>query len=317
MNIVILDGHTLNPGDLDWSLLEEYGKLQIFERTAQDELLDRAKDAEILFTNKTVLAGETINNLHKLKYIGVLATGYDVVDTEAARNKGIVVTNVPGYGPDSVAQMVFAHILNITNNVAQHSRDVARGGWRRTDDFCYWLTPQIELKDKILGIVGYGAIGRATAKIGRAFGMKILIHTRSIPRSLPEDIRYVELDGLLAGSDIISLHCPLTAKTKGIINSNVLNIMKKNAILVNCSRGPLIIEEDLAIALNNGTIAAACLDVLREEPVKTGSPLIGAKNCFITPHIAWATKEARFRLLQIAAGNLRSYLAGAPKNQVN
>lgn len=317
MNIVILDGHTLNPGDLDWSPLEEYGKVQIFERTTPDEILDRAKDAEILFTNKTVLAGETINNLHKLKYIGVLATGYDVVDTGAAKNKRIVVTNVPGYGPDSVAQMVFAHILNITNNVAQHSRDVAQGGWSKTRDFCYWLTPQLELKDKILGIVGYGEIGRTTAKIGLAFGMKILIHTRTAPQNLPEDVHSVELDKLLADSDVISLHCPLTGKTKGMINGRAIKLMKKDAILVNCSRGPLIVEEDLAEALNKGDIAAACLDVLREEPVKTGSPLIGARNCVITPHIAWATKEARSRLLHIAVNNLRSFLAGTPENQVD
>jgi glycerate dehydrogenase len=308
MNIVVLDGYTLNPGDLNWSELEKIGSVEVYDRTSPEQLLSRAENADIVFTNKTVLAAHELQKLSSLKYIGVLATGYDIVDIEAARQQGITVTNVPGYGPDSVAQMVFAHILNITNNVAGHADDVNQGGWGKADDYCYWLTPQIELKDKVLGIIGYGAIGKATARIAIAFGMEVVIFTRTTPKNLPEKIRHTNLDELLSASDFISLHCPLTKETRRIINEDTLQRMKESAILINCSRGPLVHEQALAQALNSGRIRAACLDVLSEEPVKQENPLIGAQNCYITPHISWATLEARTRLLTIAVDNLRAFL---------
>ncbi len=308
MKIVVLDGYTLNPGDLDWSELDQFGSVEVYDRTSPDQLESRAEDAEIIFTNKTVLAAHNLQNLPSLRYIGVLATGYDVVDLEAARQQGITVTNVPGYGPDSVGQMVFAHILNVTNNVAEHARDINLGGWSKANDYCYWLTPQVELKDKVLGIIGYGEIGKATARIATAFGMNVVIFTRTVPKNLPEKVSYTNLQELLSTSDFISLHCPLTPETKEIINEETLQLMKKSAILINCGRGPLVHEQDLAHALNTGRIKAACLDVLSEEPVRQENPLIGAKNCFITPHISWATLEARTRLLAIAVDNLRAFL---------
>ena len=314
MKIVVLDGFTLNPGDLDWSELEKIGNVEVYERTSPDQLLLRAADAEIVFTNKTVLKGPDLDRLPALRYIGVLATGYDIVDIEAARQQGITVTNVPGYGPDSVGQMVFAHILNVTNNVAEHAQHVGGGGWSKADDYCYWLTPQVELKDKVLGIIGYGEIGKATARIGIAFGMKVVIATRTPPKSLPAGITHTSITELLATADIISLHCPLTDQTRQLIDEKNIELMKNSAILVNCSRGPLVDEEALANALNTGRIRAACLDVLSEEPVRHENPLIGAKNCFITPHIAWATLEARTRLLAIAVDNLRAFLQHKKRN---
>lgn len=316
MNIVVLDGYTLNPGDLDWNELETFGNLQVYERTSSDQVLERARDAQAVFSNKTVLSADTLENLPNLRFIGVLATGYDVIDIEAARRLGITVANVPGYGPNSVAQMVFGHILNFTNNVSEHSHDVIRGGWTKTEDYCYWLTPQVELKDKTLGIIGYGEIGKATARIGEAFGMKILVHTRTVPKNLPGNIRHVSLDELLTTSDFISLHCPLTDKTHELINAEKISLMKNSAILINCSRGPLVDEEALAAALNEEKIRGAGLDVLSEEPVRQENPLIGAKNCVITPHIAWATREARTRLMAMAVDNLRTFLEGKPENRI-
>ncbi len=316
MEIVVLDGYTLNPGDLDWAPLYAFGMVQIYDRTAPDHIW-RAREAEIVFTNKTPLSAAALETLPNLKYIGVLATGYDVVDVEAASRRGITVTNVPGYGADSVAQMSFAHILNITNNVAGHVADVAAGGWSQTDDYCYWLTPQVELKDKILGIIGFGEIGRAVSSLARAFGMQVLVATRTPPDPLPDDIRLVDREELLRKADIVTLHCPLTETTRALINDETIGLMKKSAILVNCSRGQLIDEEALARALEGGRIRAACLDVLSREPVRGDNPLIGAKNCHITPHIAWATREARSRLLAIAADNLRAFLAGKPQNIIS
>jgi glycerate dehydrogenase len=316
MKIVVLDGYTLNPGDLDWSGLQALGELKVYERTSRDEIISRAADAEILLGNKTVLTEDILEKLPALRYIGVLATGYDVVDIEAARRRNIAVTNVPGYGAASVAQMVFAHILNITNNVAGHSQDVAGGGWGRTDDYCYWLTPQVELAGKTMGIIGYGEIGRATAALAGAFKMEVLIHTRTIPQSLPDHISHMECDELLRRADIVSLHCPLTKETRDLINANTLGLMKNSAILINCSRGPLVNESALAEALNSGTIKAAGLDVLSQEPLKDDTPLLRAKNCFITPHIAWATREARTRLLATAVANLDVFLQGKRKNRI-
>lgn len=317
MKIVILDGFTLNPGDLDWSPLKRFGHVEIYDRTPGHLVLERAAGAEIIFTNKTPLREDTLSQLPQLKYIGVLATGYDVVDITAARRMSISVTNVPGYGPDSVAQMVFSHILNITNNVYLHCRDVEKGGWQKQEDFCYLLSPQIEISKKTMGIIGYGEIGRATARIARAFNMRVLVHTRTEPRSLPENVSCVDLETLLSKSDIVSLHCPLTDSTRHLINSDRLKLMKRTSILINCSRGPLVNEQDLAGALEKGDIAAAGLDVLMVEPPSRENPLIGARNCNITPHIAWATREARTRLLQIAVGNLHSYLQGSAENVVN
>lgn len=317
MKIVILDGYTLNPGDLDWNPLESHGMLHIYERTPGEQILERARDAGIIFTNKTPLTAETLRHLPGLRYIGVLATGYDVVDIEAARKHNITVTNVPAYGVDSVAQMVFAHILNITNNVAVHARDVANGGWSAQDDFCYLLSPQIELTNKIMGIIGYGDIGKATARLATAFKMKVLIHTRTLPKNLAPNEQLVDLETLLKESDIISLHCPLTEKTKNLINSHSLQLMKKAAILINCSRGPLVDEGALYQALENGEILAAGLDVLEREPPPHSSQLYGLKNCFITPHIAWATLEARTRLLDTAIGNLEAFLDERSQNCVS
>lgn len=316
MNIVVLDGYTLNPGDLDWQELASLGSLQVHERTLSDQIISRAKGAKAVFINKTVLSGSTLEKLPGLQFIGVLATGYDVVDLEAARHLGITVANVPGYGPESVAQMVFGHILNFTNNVAGHNHDVRQGGWHQTEDYCYWLTPQVELKDKVLGIIGYGEIGKATARIGEAFGMRILIHTRTVPQNLSANIHHVTLDQLLTDSDFVSLNCPLTDQTRELINAKTLALMKRTAILINCSRGPLVDENALAMALEEGIIAGAGLDVLSEEPVRKKNPLIGARNCVITPHIAWATREARTRLLAIAVNNLRTFLAGNPQNRI-
>ncbi len=316
MKIVVLDGYTLNPGDLDWSGLQLLGELSVYERTGRDEIITRAEGAEILLSNKTVLTDDIMEKLPALRYIGVLATGYDVVDIEAARRRNIAVTNVPGYGAASVAQMVFAHILNITNNVAGHCRDVAGGGWGRTDDYCYQLTPQVELAGKMMGIIGYGEIGRATAALAGAFGMEVLIHTRTIPQSLPDHISHVTLEELLRRADIISLHCPLTNETRALINENTLALMKSSAILINCSRGPLLDEAALTEALNNSRIRAAGLDVLSQEPLKDDTPLLRAKNCCITPHIAWATREARARLLAIAVLNLEAFLQKEKKNRI-
>lgn len=316
MNIVVLDGFTLNPGDLDWKELETFGNLKVYERTSSEQVIERARDAQAVFTNKTMFSADTLESLPGLRFIGVLATGYDGIDVDAARRLGITVANVPGYGPDSVAQMVFGHILNFTNNVAEHSRDVIRGGWSETDDYCYWLTPQVELRDKILGVIGYGEIGRATARIGEAFGMKVLIHTRTVPENLSGNIRHVDLDELLTTSDFISLHCPLTDKTHELINAEKISLMKDSAILINCSRGPLVDEEALAAALSEDKIRGAGLDVLSEEPVRKDNPLIGVKNCAITPHIAWATREARTRLMAMAVDNLRAFLDGKPKNRI-
>ncbi len=316
MKIVILDGYTLNPGDLNWSPLKRHGILHVYDRTPTQLILERASGADIIFTNKTPLTADSLDQLPQLRYVGVLATGYDVVDIETARTNNIVVTNVPAYGVDSVAQMVFAHILNITNNVAGHAQDVRNGGWSAQDDFCYLLSPQVELTDKVMGIVGYGDIGKATARLALAFKMNVLIHTRTPPKNLAPGEQIVDLDTLFRESDIVSLHCPLTEKTKNLINSTSLQRMKKNATLINCSRGPLVDEHDLFQALKNKEILAAGLDVLEKEPPLQPSPLYSLPNCFLTPHIAWATQEARTRLLDIAIGNLEAFLRDRPRNSL-
>ena len=317
MKIVVLDGYTLNPGDLSWKCLEALGECRIYERTATEETVSRAANAEIVLTNKTVLSREIIEKLDALQYIGVLATGYNVVDIDAAGNRSILVSNVPTYGTESVAQMVFAHILNLTQNVGYHARTVSEGRWNQCPDFCFWDTPLIELQGLTMGIVGFGRIGRATAKLAQAFGMKVIAYDVTLPPEMPEGCEMVTLEDLFQMADVISLHCPLTPETENLINTQRLALMKPTAFLINTSRGPLVDEQALADALNNERLAGAGLDVLSVEPASEHNPLITAKNCYITPHIAWATRAARKRLLQVAVDNVTAYLAGKPQNVVN
>ena len=316
MKIIVLDGYGLNPGDLSWDAMSALGDLTVYDRTSPSELLARAEGAEVLITNKTLIAADDMAALPELKYIGVLATGYNVVDIEAAKARGIVVTNIPAYSTASVAQMVFAHLLNITQRVGYYADENAKGRWSGSKDFCYWDTNLVELDGKKMGIVGYGNIGQATARIALAFGMEVLAYTSKALAELPEGVKKVALDELFAESDVVSLHCPLTPDTKELVNASRLKLMKPTAILINTGRGPLVNEQDLADALNQGVIAAAGLDVLSVEPSTADNPLLSAKNCFITPHIAWATKEARTRLMDIAVNNLKSYQKGDIINNV-
>lgn len=316
MKIVVLDGYGLNPGDLSWSGMEALGELMVYDRTSPSELLERSEGAEVLITNKTLITAENMAELPNLKYIGVLATGYNVVDIDAAKARGIVVTNIPAYSTNSVAQMVFAHVLNITQHVGHYADENVKGRWSSNADFCYWDTNLVELDGKKMGIVGLGNIGKATARIALAFGMEVLAYTSKEQKDLPLGVKKVTLDELFAESDVLSLHCPLTPDTKEMVNANRLRMMKPNAILINTGRGPLVNEQDLADALNEGRIAGAGLDVLSVEPALANNPLLSAKNCFITPHIAWATKEARTRLMDIAVNNLKSYQEGNIINNV-
>lgn len=308
MNIVVLDGFTLNPGDLSWDELKALGTCEIHDRTLPDKVLSRAMDADILLTNKTALSRKTIAQLPKLKYIGVLATGYNIVDIEAARERDIPVTNVPIYGTQSVAQMVFAHLLNLTQHVALHAQTVRDGRWTTCKDFCYWYYPMVELTGLSMGIIGFGRIGRATAQLALAFGMKVLACDKDMESSSHEGVRFVELREIFSHSDVVSLHCPLTPETQQLINKEHLALMKETALIINTSRGPLIDEEALADALNSGRIAGAGLDVLSTEPPAGDNPLLKARNCFITPHIAWATKAARTRLLKTVIENVKAFL---------
>ena len=316
MKIIVLDGYGLNPGDLTWKGFEELGELTVYDRTSPSELLERAAGAEALVTNKTLITSENMDALPDLKYIGVLATGYNVVDIDAAKARGIVVTNIPSYSTASVAQMVFAHILNITQRVGYYADENKQGRWTKNADFCYWDTHLVELQGKKMGIVGFGNIGQATARIAQAFGMEVCVYSSKPQFALPSGIKKMELDELFGECDVVSLHCPLTPDTKEMVNAERLSKMKPNAILINTGRGPLINEQDLADALNEGKIAAAGLDVLSVEPSVEGNPLLGARNCFITPHIAWATLEARTRLMDIAVQNLKSYQKGQIVNNV-
>ena len=316
MKIIVLDGYGLNPGDLNWDGFEALGELTVYDRTLPSELMERAAGAEVLITNKTLITAENMADLPELKYIGVLATGYNVVDIDAAKARGIVVTNIPAYSTASVAQMVFAHILNITQRVGYYADENKQGRWTKNADFCYWDTQLVELQGKKMGIVGFGNIGQATARIAQAFGMEVCVYSSKPQFVLPSGIKKMDLDELFAECDVISLHCPLTPDTKEMVNADRLSKMKSNAILINTGRGPLINEQDLADALNEGRIAAAGLDVLSVEPSVEGNPLLTARNCFITPHIAWATLEARTRLMEIAVQNLKSYLNGQIINNV-
>ena len=316
MKIIVLDGYGLNPGDLNWEGFETLGELTVYDRTLPSELMERAAGAEVLITNKTLITAENMADLPELKYIGVLATGYNVVDIDAAKDRGILVTNIPAYSTASVAQMVFAHILNITQRVGYYADENKQGRWTKNADFCYWDTQLVELQGKKMGIVGFGNIGQATAGIAQAFGMEVCVYSSKPQFVLPSGIKKMDLDELFMECDVISLHCPLTPDTKEMVNADRLSKMKSNAILINTGRGPLINEQDLADALNEGRIAAAGLDVLSVEPSVEGNPLLTARNCFITPHIAWATLEARTRLMEIAVHNLKSYLNGQIINNV-
>jgi glycerate dehydrogenase len=316
MKVVILDGYTVNPGDLNWNGIAALGKLEVYDRTPAQKKLERAAGAEAVFTNKVYFDRSTIGRLPDLKFIGVLATGYNVVDLQAATEAGILVTNIPAYSTSSIAQMVFSHILHQVQNISVHDQSVRKGEWSESADFSYHLTPQTELAGKTLGIIGFGQIGQAVAKVGLALGMKILFNNRSRKETSME-ARQVELDTLLGESDFISINCPLTDENKGFINRAAIEKMKPSAILINTGRGLLVNEQDLADALNRGRIAGAGLDVLSTEPPSPGNPLIKAKNCHITPHIAWATTEARKRLIEIATGNLKAFIEGNPQNVVN
>jgi len=318
MNIVVLDGYTLNPGDLDWKGLERLGSVTVHDRTALEERLPRLKNAEIVFTNKTVLDSAILQGCPGIKFIGVLATGYNVVDVAAAKALGIPVCNIPTYGTSAVAQFVFALLLHICHHVGDHNQAVKNGDWTRCKDFCFWNFPLVELKDKTLGIIGFGRIGQDTAKIAKSFGMKVLAFDEYPNKSLEDaQTKIVSLDELFAGSDVISLHCPLFDSTKGMINKNSIAKMKDGVILINTSRGPLIVEDDVAQALRSGKISWAAVDVVSTEPVKADNPLLAEKNCIVTPHIAWAPVESRRRLMDIAVDNLAQFLAGTPVNVVN
>ena len=316
MKIVVLDGYCLNPGDLSWEDMASLGDLRVYDRTSPAELLNRAEGAEVLITNKTLITGNDMEALPQLKYIGVLATGYNVVDVESAKEKGIVVTNIPAYSTNSVAQMVFAHLLNITQRVGHYACMNRQGKWSDNADFCYWDTELIELNDKWMGIIGFGNIGQATARIALSFGMKVGVFTSKAQSELPEGVKKMSLEEIFKNCDVVSLHCPLTPSTQEMVNVERLNLMKPNAILINTGRGPLINEQDLADALNEGKILAAGLDVLSTEPPLSTNPLLSARNCFITPHIAWATKEARIRLMKIAVNNLNEFMKGNIINNV-
>ncbi|MGB5874703.1 MAG: D-2-hydroxyacid dehydrogenase [Bacteroidota bacterium] len=317
MTIVVLDGFTLNPGDLSWRALQDLGECQIYDRTPVEEIVPRASGAEIVLTNKTPLSGETIAGLPLLRYIGVLATGHNIVDSDATHQRGIPVSNVPAYGTASVTQMVFAHILNLTMHVAPHAESVRSGKWTRSPDFCFREFPLVELSGLTLGIIGFGRIGSATAKVGISFGMNLIAYDKDSTTIDAPGVQSVGLDEVFRRSDIVSLHCPLTAENRGLVNDTRLQMMKPTSLLINTSRGPLVDEAALARALFSGTIAGAGLDVLSIEPPPTDNPLLTAPNCVITPHIAWATQSARQRLLSTVVQNVKAFLEGSPINVVN
>lgn len=317
MKIVVLDGYTENPGDLSWKSLEELGEVTVYDRTPEAKIRERAAQAEAIYTNKTPITRETMEACPRLKYIGVLATGYNVVDVKAAREKGIAVTNIPSYGTAAVGQFAIAMLLEVCHHIGHHSEAVHAGKWERNPDWCFWDYPLIELAGKIMGIIGFGRIGQTTAKIARALGMKILAYDAVRLENLGEGIRYAELEELYAESDVISLHCPLFPETQGMINRESIGKMKDGVILLNNSRGGLIVEKDLAEGLESGKVSAACVDVVSEEPIHSNNPLLKAKNCIITPHISWAPKESRARLMNVAVENLRMFLLGKPTNLVN
>ncbi len=312
MNIVILDGYTENPGDLSWEGMEQLGNLTVYDRTSFKDIKSRIANANAVYTNKTPLSREIIESAPKLQFIGVLATGYNVVDVQAARERGIPVTNIPTYGTTAVAQFVFALLLELCHHVGHHNQAVQEGRWSQCPDFCFWDYPLIELAGKTMGIIGYGRIGQATAAIARAFGMKVIAYDSIVKKE-----ECVRLDELLKKSDVISLHCPLFPDTEKMINKSAISQMKDGVIIINTSRGPLINQEDLRDALISGKVYGAALDVVCEEPIRADNPLLGLENCIITPHIAWAPKESRRRLMDIAVDNLKAFIKNKPQNVVN
>lgn len=318
MKIVVLDGYTLNPGDLSWKEMEALGELIVYDRTNPLQIVERAKEADIVLTNKVPLSAQTINQLASLKYIGVLATGYNIIDVTAARARNIPVCNVPGYSTASVAQLTFALLLELTHHVQRHSDAVMKGKWSASPDFCFWDYPLMELDGKTIGIIGFGTIGQKVADIASAFGMHIIANSRTeTNQQHRKNFKWAGVQELLQQADVISIHCPLTPETKGLINKESLQLMKPSAFLLNTSRGPIVIDEDLADALNNDIIAGAGIDVLSTEPPSLSNPLLKAKNCMITPHIAWATKEARTRMMNITLANLSAFFNGKPVHVVN
>lgn len=320
MKIVVLDGYTLNPGDLSWGGLNKLGQLTVYDRTAynNEAIIKNIAEASFVFTNKTPLPKAVLLNAKHLKYIGVLATGYNIVDIEAASELGITVTNVPAYSTKAVAQFTLALLLEMCHHIGDHNAEVQSGTWSKSPDFSFWNTPLIELQGKTMGIIGFGSIGQTTAQLAQAIGLKVLFYNRSKkPEFETETCNYVELDMLFKESDVISLHCPLTESTQGIINSDNIAKMKDGVMIINTARGGLVVEDDLAKALHSGKVYMAAVDVVSEEPIKPNNPLLKAKNCIITPHIAWAPKEARTRLMDVAVKNLEAFLNGKPENVVN
>ena len=318
MKIVILDGHAINPGDLSWDALRELGSLEVFDRTAENLIVPRAREAEVLLTTRAPLSGQTLTQLKRLRYVGAMFTGYDEIDLKAARELHVLVTNVPTYGTASVAQLVFALLLEHCHHVALHSTATHAGEWSRSADFSFWKTPLIELQGKTMGIVGFGRIGRHVGEIAVAFGMRVIAASPA-RRDAPKwpGFRWCEVDELMSTADVVSLHCPLLPQTRGMINTSSLSKMKPGAFLINTSRGPLVVEQDLADALNDERLAGAAVDVLSSEPPTLDNPLLHAKNCIVTPHIAWATKEARMNLIESVVANLRAFLEDRPVNVVN
>lgn len=318
MKIVILDGYTLNPGDLSWDALNKLGDVTLYDRTPYEQIVSRCQDAEVVLTNKTPLDEATLTQLPQLKYVGVLATGYNIIDTAVCKQKGVVISNVPGYGTVAVAQFVFALLLELCLHVQKHSDAVFAGKWSKSVDFCFWDYPLIELAGKTLGIIGFGTIGQKVADIAAAFDMQVIAYSRrQTDQSHRKNFKWVGLDDLLKQSDVISIHCPLTPETHGLINTENLRKMKSSAFLINTSRGPIVNDADLADALNNNIIAGAGIDVLSKEPPTADNPIFKAKNCVVTPHIAWAAKEARARLMNTVINNLKAFIAGRPVNVVN
>lgn len=318
MQIVVLDGYTENPGDLSWSGLETLGRLTVYDRTPAEKVAERIGDAEAVYTNKTPITKETLDACPNVKFIGVLATGYNIVDVETAKAKKIPVCNIPTYGTDAVAQFAIALLLELCHHIGEHSDCVKKGDWTNNADWCFWNYPLVELAGKTIGIIGLGRIGRKTGEIAQSLGMKVVaFDTHRDPSAESETCRYAELDELLSASDVIALHCPLFASTQGIINKNTIAKMKDGVMIINNSRGPLVVEEDLRDALNSGKVAGAAVDVVSTEPIKMDNPLLQAKNMIITPHISWAPKESRQRLMNIAVENLKKFLEGSPVNVVN
>ena len=318
MKIVVLDGYTLNPGDISWEGMEAFGEVTVYDRTKAEEVVERIGDAEVVYTNKTPITKETMDACPGMKFIGVLATGYNIVDVAAAKEKGIPVSNIPTYGTAAVSQFAIALLLELCHHIGEHSDAVKAGEWTSNPDWCFWKYPLVELAGKNMGIIGFGRIGQDTGKIAQALGMKVLAYAAIKRPELESDTcKYVDLDTLLAQSDVISLHCPLFPDTEGIINKDTIAKMKDGVMIINDSRGPLIVEQDLRDALDSGKVAGAALDVVSTEPIQMDNPLLGAKNVILTPHIAWAPKESRQRLMDIAVDNLKCYVDGKPQNVVN